>query len=142
MLPVSKLKCHGKAYTIYSILSDKASFAYSVGASAIHAASDALKATLPMRHFTFDVNSGSGPASALRTERHFCAMLNRLAVRRPLFLANLRIVGRSILGVWGRLAVGHGKGVGEGLGGLEDSQHLLLSSTDIARGGRDVGQAG
>lgn len=37
--------------------------------------------------------------------------------------------------------MGHGKGLCEGLGGLEDSQNLLLSSTDIARGGRDVGQA-
>ena len=37
--------------------------------------------------------------------------------------------------------MGHGKGQCEGLGGLEDTQHLLLSSTHIARGGRDVGEA-
>ena len=51
-------------------------------------------------------------------------------------------MGCGILGFQGWLAVGHGKGLCKGLGGFKDPQHLLLGSTHIARGGRDVGQAG
>lgn len=76
MLPVSKLECHGRFHvavdvmqcakpcTMYSIFSKEAqNVACNVRDSAIYAASEAFKATLPVRLLLYNgVVSGSGPS--------------------------------------------------------------------------------